>query len=101
MNTQEKIRLLYFHPTIVFGGAERTTATVLEKLDKTIFDVLFITKKDIFHPLPAGRVMYIDDLGIHAGFEGIGPLVKDSKRMLQLIKKKGLILCSECFTMRA
>jgi len=88
MNTQEKIRLLYFHPTIVFGGAERTTATLLEKLDKTIFDVLFITKKDIFHPLPAERVMYIDDLGIHAGFEGIGPLIRDAKRMRELIKRE-------------
>ena len=40
MHAQEKIRLLYFHPTIVFGGAERTTAALLEKLDKSIFDVL-------------------------------------------------------------
>jgi len=88
MNTQEKIRLLYFHPTIVFGGAERTTATLLEKLDKSIFDVLFITKKGIFHPLPVERVMYMDDLGIHDGFEGIGSLVKDTKIMLQLIKKE-------------
>jgi glycosyltransferase involved in cell wall biosynthesis len=88
MKTQEKIRLLYFHPTIVFGGAERTTATLLEKLDKSIFDVLFITKKGIFHPLPVERVMYIDDLGIHDGFEGIGSLVKDTKIMLQLIKKE-------------
>jgi glycosyltransferase involved in cell wall biosynthesis len=88
MNTQEKIRLLYFHPTIVFGGAERTTATLLEKLDKSIFDVLFITKKGIFHPLPVERVMYIDDLGIHDGFEGIGSLVKDTKMMLHLIKRE-------------
>ena len=88
MNTQEKIRLLYFHPTIVFGGAERTTAALLEKLDKSIFDVLFITKKGIFHPLPVERVMYIDDLGIHNGFEGIGSLVKDTKIMLQLIKRE-------------
>lgn len=88
MNTQEKIRLLYFHPTIVFGGAERTTAALLEKLDKSIFDVLFITKKGIFHSLPVERVMYIDDLGIHNGFEGIGSLVKDTKIMLQLIKRE-------------
>jgi glycosyltransferase involved in cell wall biosynthesis len=88
MNVQEKIRLLYFHPTIVFGGAERTTATLLEKLDKSIFDVLLITKKGIFHPLPVERVKYIDDLGIHDGFEGIGSLVKDAKIMLQLIKKE-------------
>ncbi|MFZ3136615.1 MAG: glycosyltransferase [Thermodesulfovibrionales bacterium] len=88
MNAQEKIRLLYFHPTIVFGGAERTTVTLLEKLDKSIFDVLFITKKGIFHPLPVERVMYIDDLGIHDGFEGIGSLVKDTKIMLQLINKE-------------
>ena len=87
MNTQ-KIRLLYFHPTIVFGGAERTTATLLEKLDKSIFDILFITKKGTFHPLPAERVMYIDDLGIHDGFEGIGPLMKDTKALLKLIKKE-------------
>ena len=86
--TQKKIRLLYFHPTIVFGGAERTTAALLEKLDKSMFDVLFITKKGIFHPLPVERVKYIDDLGIHDGFEGIGSLVKDTKIMLQLIKKE-------------
>lgn len=88
MKTQEKIRLLYFHPTIVFGGAERTTAALLEKLDKSIFDVLFITKKGIFHPLPVDRVIYTDDLGMHNGFEGIGSLVKDTKIMLQLIKRE-------------
>jgi len=88
MDTQEKIKLLFFHPTIVFGGAERTTATLLEKLDKSIFDVLFVTKKDIFHPLPVERVIYIDDLGIQVGFNGIVSLVKDARIMLQLIKKE-------------
>jgi glycosyltransferase involved in cell wall biosynthesis len=85
---QEKIRLLYFHPTIVFGGAERTTAALLEKLDKSIFDVLFITKKGVFHPLPVERVKYIDDLGIHDSFNGIGSLLRDAKKMLQLIKRE-------------
>jgi glycosyltransferase involved in cell wall biosynthesis len=88
MDTQEKIKLLFFHPTIVFGGAERTTATLLEKLDKSIFDVLFVTKKDIFHPLPVERVMYIDDLGIHVGFNGLVSLVKDVRIMLRLIKRE-------------
>jgi len=88
MDTQEKIKLLYFHPTIIFGGAERTTATILEKLDKSIFDVLFVTKNDTFPPLPVERVIYIDDLGIHFGFEGIRPLIKDTKKMLQLIKRE-------------
>lgn len=88
MNTQEKIKLLFFHPTIVFGGAERTTATLLEKLDKSVFDVLFVTKKDTFHPLPVERLMYIDDLGIHVGFKGIVSLVKDTRIMLQLIKRE-------------
>ena len=88
MNTQDKIRLLYVHPTIAFGGAERTTATLLEKLDKSVFDVLFITKKGVFHPLPAERVLYIDDLGIHDGFAGIRSLINDTKIMLQLIKRE-------------
>lgn len=89
MNTRERVKLLYFHPTIVFGGAERTTATLLERLDKSLFDVLFVTKKGTFHQLPAERVIYIDDLGIKDGFDGIGSLIKDTKIMLQLIKREG------------
>jgi glycosyltransferase involved in cell wall biosynthesis len=84
----EKIRVLYFHPTIVFGGAERTTAALLEKLDKSIFEVLFITKKGVFHPLPVERVKYIDDLGINDSFNGIGSLLRDAKKMLELIKRE-------------
>jgi glycosyltransferase involved in cell wall biosynthesis len=88
MKTKGKIRLLYFHPTIVFGGAERTTATLIEKLDKSVFDVLFITKKGVFPPLPVEGVRYIDDLGIHDSFDGIGSLIKDAKIMRQLIRRE-------------
>lgn len=88
MNGKRKIKLLYFHPTIVFGGAERTTTTLLKGLDKAVFDVLFVTKKGIFPPLPVKEAIYIDDLGISDGFKGVDSLIKDTKIMIQFIKKE-------------
>ena len=88
VNDKEKIRLLYFHPTIVFGGAERTSATLLDKIDKSVFDVIFVTKKGIFHSLPVSKVIYIDDLGISDGFCSFRKLIKDTKVMLKLIEEE-------------
>lgn len=88
MNGKRKIKLLYFHPTIVFGGAERTTITLLKGLDKAVFDVLFVTKKGIFSPLPVKEAIYIDDLGISDGFKGVDSLIKDTKIMIRFIKKE-------------
>lgn len=88
MNGKRKIKLLYFHPTIVFGGAERTTTTLLKGLDKAVFDVVFVTKKGIFPPLPVKEAIYIDDLGISDGFKGVDSLIKDTKIMIQFIKKE-------------
>lgn len=88
MNGKRKIKLLYFHPTIVFGGAERTTTTLLKGLDKAVFDVLFVTKKGIFPPLPVKEAIYIDDLGISDGFKGVDSLIKDTKIMIRFIKKE-------------
>jgi len=88
MNCKRKLKLLYFHPTIVFGGAERTTITLLKGLEKAVFDVLFVTKKGIFPPLPVKGVIYIDDLGISDGFKGIDSLIKDTKIMIQFIKEE-------------
>ncbi|MGO9614113.1 MAG: glycosyltransferase [Dissulfurispiraceae bacterium] len=86
MADQKRIRLLYFHPTIVFGGAERTTALILENLDKTIFDVVFVTKKKVFPSLSVGKTVYIDDLGVNDGFAGFSTLVKDARTIGRLIK---------------
>jgi glycosyltransferase involved in cell wall biosynthesis len=85
---RNKVRLLYFHPTTVFGGAERTTTTLLEKLDKSIFEVVLITKKGVFPSLPANETIYIDDLGVKDGFGGFRALMRDAKIIGGLIKKK-------------
>lgn len=85
MNRQRKIKILYFHPTIVFGGAERTTTALLEKLDASIFDVILVTKKDIFLPLPVRKIMYIDDLGVKDGFSGVRSLIRDIAVMCRLV----------------
>jgi len=86
VSDKKKIRLLYFHPTIVFGGAERTSTLILENLDKTIFDVVFVTKKEVFPPLSVGKTVYIDDLGVNDGFAGFSALIKDARIIGRLIK---------------
>lgn len=88
MNDREKIKILYFHPTIVFGGAERATTKLLHELNKSIFDVILVTKERIFNDLPVKKVVYIDDVGISDGFSGIKRLIYDAKTMKGMIKEE-------------
>jgi glycosyltransferase involved in cell wall biosynthesis len=82
------IKILYFHPTIVFGGAERATTNLLKCLNRDTFCVTLFTKKGVFNDISADNILYIDDMGISDGFHGISILIKDVRTMLRLIRKE-------------
>jgi glycosyltransferase involved in cell wall biosynthesis len=83
-----KIKILYFHPTVVFGGAERATANFLAGLDRSKFEVVFVSKKGVFKDLFVKKFLYIDDLCLSDSFKDIRALIRDVKTMKNLIKEE-------------
>lgn len=81
-----KTKILFYLPDLEGGGAERVTLTIIEQLDKTIFDVYLVLGKkngDLENQLP--KNIHIVSLNVHKTLFAFIPLLKQCRKIKPLI----------------
>jgi glycosyltransferase involved in cell wall biosynthesis len=82
------IKILYFHPTYTFGGAERTSKHLFSKLNPEKFNVTLVSSKEISDLIKSPvveRNIYVEDLGMDIWFNNAGNFCKDIKIARRLL----------------
>jgi glycosyltransferase involved in cell wall biosynthesis len=93
MNIHNKdcIKILYLHLGNAFGGAERTTCTLLKNINTKIFKITLITSKQFsqqFTSIPCDSIIWTEDIGIDMYFDNSTPLAKYSRILNDILHHK-------------
>lgn len=87
----QPLRILFLHPTFTFGGAERTTANLLSRLNRDRFKVTLVASREIAPRLYSDvveKIIYVEDIGMGIWFDGIKSLWKDIRITGRLLSKE-------------
>lgn len=86
------IKILFYHPTHTFGGAERITYDLLNNLNIDEFEVTLLTSNKclfIISNMKIKKIIYQEDLGIdNVWFSGLRSLFKGIKMLAILFRKE-------------
>ncbi len=82
------IKLLFLLPSYVFGGAERTSLNLLEKINKKEFTVSLVTSKNLFsffQDIQIYKFISLEDIGIDVWFKSPYVFISDIKKIASLL----------------
>lgn len=85
----QPVKILFFHPTHTFGGAERTALHLLKGLDTERFRVTLVTSREIapvFSGTALQKIIYVEDLGMDIWFGRVKTIWKDVRIAARLLK---------------
>ncbi|HWR58484.1 MAG TPA: glycosyltransferase [Thermodesulfovibrionales bacterium] len=89
---KRRTKLLFFHPTFVFGGAERTAVNIIKGIDRDAFCITLVTSRDIALHFPEDKIektIPIEDAGIGVWYTQTPflDILKDSWKIARLLRE--------------
>lgn len=85
------IKILFFHPTYAFGGAERTAKHLFSALNPEKFSVTLVSSKEIAGLIKSPvvkKVIYVEDVGMDVWFNRPRDLIKDARIAARLLSEE-------------
>lgn len=84
----QPLKILFFHPTHTFGGAERTAYNLFTGLNRDAFELSLVSSRQItprFSNFPFKKVIYVEDFNMGIWFDGKKNLWRDIRTAANLI----------------